>query len=120
MIISIDFDGTIVEHRFPEIGELKEGAKEVINWMVSRGHSVAIWTCRSRDNYVPGRDTLQEAIEFLNANGIKYHSVNDNVPGISFKPFPNIVADVYIDDKNLGGIPHWFTIKSMIQQMERN
>ena len=46
MIIAIDFDGTIVEHEYPEIGPLKEGAVKALKAFKKAGHKIAIWTCR--------------------------------------------------------------------------
>jgi hypothetical protein len=108
MIIAIDFDGTIVEHEYPEIGPLKPYAKEVINRICDLGHYVIIWTCRGWDG------TLQQAIEFLNRNGIKFHKANQNADNIDFNAFPKIYADIYIDDRNLGGIPSWPDILTLI------
>ena len=101
-ILSIDFDGTIVKHKFPQIGALLPGAKETITKLWDEGYYIIIWTCRGGQNLV-------DAIEFLKDMEIPYDKINENAPFemIYFKPFPKIYADVYIDDRNLGGFPGW-------------
>lgn len=47
MIFAIDFDGTIVEHKYPEIGALKPSAKQVINELYGKGHYIIIWRSRN-------------------------------------------------------------------------
>ena len=95
MIIAIDFDGTIVEHKYPAIGKLKPKAKEVINKLVEKHHYIIIWTCR----YI--EKDLKEMFDFLIKNEIKFHNINMNNSNISFRPIPKIYADIYIDDKNI-------------------
>ena len=111
-IIAIDFDGTIVEDRYPAIGPLKPGAKSVINWFYDTGCKIIIWTSRAGA-------PLEAAIQFLSDNGIKYHHVNESCPdntaqygGVDTR---KIFADVYIDDKSLSPLPEdWYAIASII------
>lgn len=112
MIISIDFDGTIVNEIYPDIGQLKPNAKEVINKLHNEGHTIIINTCRV--------GTYQDnAEEFLFNNDIWYDWINTNCPTRvqqhNGQDSRKISADIYIDDKNLGGIPDWLTIYDMIQ-----
>ena len=95
MIIACDFDGTIVEHKYPLIGKLLPNAKETINKLRDNGHKIIIWTCR----YI--YDDIRSMIDFLDKNEIYYSIVNKNIQSIDFKPEPKIYADIYIDDKNL-------------------
>lgn len=99
MIIAIDFDGTIVENKWPHIGTLKQGAKEVINNLYDNFNiDIIIWTCR-------GDKELEKALNFLKEMGIHYTCANRNVSMIeryySFEKeqSPKIFADFYIDDK---------------------
>ena len=100
-IIAVDFDGVVVHHQYPNIGALLPGAKKYINKLYD-DYYIIIWTCR-------GEKGLIAAIEFLKEKGISYHKINENAPFemIGFKPSPKIYADVYIDDRNLGGFPGW-------------
>lgn len=110
MIIAIDFDGTIVEHKFPEIGKLRKDAKEVINQLYNEGHYIIIWTCRYEGFAVEQMEL------FLAANDIKYHCINQNHPELLFSPKPKIYADIYIDDRQVGGLPSWKEIYNIIQK----
>lgn len=111
MILAIDFDNTIVEEIYPDIGKLKPNAKEVINQLYEDGHTIIINSCRS--GIYEGEMEL-----FLMELEIKYHWINCNEPD-RIKHFGRdcrkISADIYIDDKNLGGIPSWLEIYDQIQ-----
>lgn len=112
MIIAIDFDGTIVEDHFPEIGKMIDGAREVINKLYDEGYTIIIWTCRTRINKA-------RAIEFLALNGIKYHRFNESSLA-NLRQYNNIdtrkvYADLYIDDKGLmKPLPPWSEIYEMV------
>lgn len=112
MIIAIDFDGTIVEDRYPEIGKLIGGAREVINKLYDEGYEIIIWSCRARVGKA-------RAIEFLAKNGIKYHRFNESSPA-NLKQYNNVdtrkvYADLYIDDKGLmKPLPPWSEIYEMV------
>jgi hypothetical protein len=93
MIIAVDFDGTIAEHEYPNIGSIKKGAKETINKWYDAGHKIIIWTCR-------GGKEAKEASQFLKENGIKFHTINENAdPSDDFNPYPKVFAHLYIDDR---------------------
>jgi hydroxymethylpyrimidine pyrophosphatase-like HAD family hydrolase len=108
MIIAIDFDGTIVEHDYPRIGKIRENARVSINMLKALGNTVIIWTCRYKK-----RD-LYNMISWLQENNISYDYVNCNHPGIDFYPEPKIYADIYIDDRQVGGLPSWEQIYKII------
>lgn len=95
LIICLDFDGTIVTHDFPKIGKLKPYAKEIINKLFQEGFFIIIWTCR----YLP--QELKSMKEFLDSTGIKYDTINENHPDISFQPVPKVFAHWYVDDRDL-------------------
>lgn len=103
MTIAVDFDGTIVEHRYPEIGAPIPFAIETLSQLISDGHKVILWTVRE------GK-LLDQAVEYLRANGIEPYAVNSNYPNAAWSGTGvarKITADVYIDDRNIGGIPDW-------------
>jgi len=110
-VVAIDFDGTIAESVYPDFGELLPGAKEYINKLYEDGIYIIIYTCRS------GK---QEAMvsDFLSQHGVKFHLINQNKPELV--EFYNIdsrkvSADIYVDDKQLGGLPKdWSVIYEMI------
>ena len=112
MLIAVDFDGTIVEHKYPEIGKEKPFAIDVLKQLAAEGNRVVLWTSREGD-------LLDAAIEFCRERGLEFYAVNSEVPGDSlFSKFASkrrkISADVYIDDHNLGGLPDWGEIYEMI------
>jgi hypothetical protein len=101
-IIAIDFDGTIVEHAYPAIGREMIFAFDTLKALQKKGHKLILWTFRS------GKD-LQEAVQFCRNRGIEFYAVNKNFPEeeISADIPRKIQADLYIDDRNLGGFPGW-------------
>ncbi|MRJ11650.1 hypothetical protein EDL98_11300 [Ornithobacterium rhinotracheale] len=119
MIIAIDFDGTIAVSKFPEILGLQFKAKKYIQKLKEDGHYIIVYTCRSGDN-------LTNAINFLLERGIPFDRVNDNSPE-NLKQYNSantrkVYADVYVDDKQVGGLPLWSEIYEFIKQKsdERN
>lgn len=102
MKIAVDFDGTIVENKYPKIGKPKLFAFETLLQLQKDGHLIILWTFRS------GRQ-LDEAVEFCRSNGLEFYAVNKNYPEEKFDSTISrkIDADIYIDDKNLGGFPGW-------------
>lgn len=102
MRIAIDFDGTIVENRYPSIGKPMLFALETMKELQKNNHQLILWTYRS------GRE-LEEAVEFCRGKGIEFYAVNKNYPEEYFDESISrkIIADIYIDDRNLGGFPGW-------------
>lgn len=109
MIIAVDFDGTLVEHKYPKIGKLFPFAFETLKALQKKGHQIILWTYRS------GRE-LDEAVKFCQNHGIEFYAVNKNYPEEEFDTAitRKIHADIYIDDRNLGGLPSWGEIYRMI------
>lgn len=89
---AFDFDGTLVENDFPNIGDILSGRVEYLNnlWE-DLANVIIIWTCRSGDfqNQMKG---------FLLKNKIPFDFINEN------PMFPvgeqKIFAHVYYDDRN--------------------
>jgi hydroxymethylpyrimidine pyrophosphatase-like HAD family hydrolase len=102
LIIAIDFDGTIVEDNYPKIGKPMVFAFETIKKLEDDGHRLILWTYRS------GRK-LKEAVDFCKENGVEFYAVNESYDGevmdnnISRK----INADIFVDDRNIGGFIGW-------------
>lgn len=111
MTIAVDFDGTIVRHRYPKIGDEIPFATETLRLLLRDRHRLILWTVRE------GK-LLDEAIEWSRARGVEFYAVNRDFPeedttgsGFSRK----IKADLFIDDRNFGGLPDWGTIYHRIQ-----
>lgn len=111
MIIAVDFDGTIVEHRYPSIGKEIPFASETLKMLANDGHRLILWTVRKGE-------LLEEAINWCKDHGIPLYAVNRNYPEEKITSnhgyYEKIKADLFIDDRNLGGLPDWGTIYQII------
>ena len=112
MIIAVDFDGTIVEHRYPRIGEEIPFAIDTLKLLQQEKHRLILWSVREGT-------LLEEAVEWCKARGLEFDAVNKDYPeeqkshqGFSRK----LKADLFIDDRNLGGLPDWGLIYEMIKK----
>ena len=97
--IVLDFDGTVVKHRYPAVGE-DIGAVPVLRKLVKNGHHLVLSTMRSRDS--EGVDTLQPAIDWFTSNGIALYGINENPSQKDWTKSPKIYGNIYIDDAALG------------------
>ena len=100
--IAVDFDGTIVEHEYPEIGKEKLFAFQTLKELEKLGARLILWTFRA------GKE-LDEAVEFCKKIGLDFYAVNKNYPEEIFDESISrkIDADIFIDDRNIGGFPGW-------------
>ena len=107
--IAVDFDGTIVEHRYPAIGEPKLFAFETLKEFQKRGFLLILWTFRIGNE-------LDEAVEFCRINGIEFYAINKSYPEEVFDESTprKIDADIFIDDRNLGGFVEWSAVWQMM------
>ncbi|MBR4565782.1 MAG: hypothetical protein IKO17_02410 [Prevotella sp.] len=111
MIIGVDFDGTIVEDRYPNIGEEIPFATDTLKMLIKEHHRIILWTVRE-GKY------LEDAVKWCRDRGVEFYAVNrdypeettDNNQYFSRK----LKADLWIDDRNLGGLPDWGTIYRMV------
>ena len=108
MIIAVDFDGTIVEHQYPAIGREKPFAIDTLKKLAKEHHRLILWTVRE------GK-LLQEAIDFCKERGLEFYAVNRNYPEEKHPTERKLRVEMWIDDRNLGGLPDWGTIYRMIQ-----
>jgi len=115
MRIAIDFDGTIVEHKYPEIGKELLFAFETMKELQKKNHQLILWTYRT------GKE-LDDAVEFCRKNGIEFYAINRNYPEEQWDSNTSrkIQADVYIDDLNLGGFPGWSVVWQMLSPLDEN
>jgi hypothetical protein len=111
--IAIDFDGTIVDHEYPEIGKEKLFAFQTLKELEKLGARLILWTFRT------GKE-LDEAVEFCRKNGVEFYAVNKNYPEEIFDETVSrkIDADIYIDDKNIGGFPGWSGVWQILTPYE--
>ncbi len=99
MYIGLDFDGTVVDHRYPEIGEPVPGAIKWLKRFQRSGARIILFTMRSNS-----RDTgyLTEAVLYLEKNGIRLFGVNRNPDQDEWTTSPKAYAHIYIDDSGFG------------------
>lgn len=112
MTIAVDFDGTIVEHRYPEIGNEIPFATDTLKMLIKDHHRLILWSVREGQ-------LLDDAVNWCRERGVEFYAVNrdypeettDNNQHFSRK----LKVDLWIDDRNLGGLPDWGTIYRMVK-----
>lgn len=118
IILAIDFDNTISSsNSYPYIEGFKPLAPEYINQLAKDGYYIIIWTCRTGE-------ALEIMQKFLDDNNIIYHKINEQHPAL-IELYKNdsrkIAADIYVDDKQLGGLPEtWSCIYDLIKHHKRS
>ena len=102
MIIAVDFDGTIVEHKYPEIGQEVPFAIDTLKMLIKDQHRLILWSVRE------------------GARGVEFYAVNKDYPEEEKEKNNHfsrkLKADFFIDDRNVGGLPEWGQIYQMISQ----
>ena len=107
--IAVDFDGTIVEDDYPNIGKEKLFAFETLIKLQEKGHRIILWTYRSGKS-------LDNAIGYCKEKGIEFYAVNKSFPEEEFEIgySRKISADLFIDDRNIGGLLGWGEIYQLL------
>ena len=112
MTIAVDFDGTIVEHRYPEIGREIPFAVDTLKMLSRDGHRLILWSVRE------GR-LLDEAVAWCRERGLEFYAVNKDYPEEE-RSHDNysrkLKVELFIDDRNIGGLPDWGLIYRMITE----
>lgn len=98
LIIGVDFDGTCVTHKFPEVG-LDIGARNILRSLVDRGHRLILFTMRSNNKE---RNYLDEAVQWFKDNDIPLYGINENPEQHKWTSSPKPYCHIYIDDAALG------------------
>ena len=96
-IVAVDFDGTLCENAFPEIGAPKHDVIQTVKEYRKYGWKIILWTCRNGEH-------LANAVKWCKHHGLEFDAVNENLPEVEevFGGWTRkIFADVYIDDKNV-------------------
>ena len=109
LIIAVDFDGTIVEDAYPKIGKPMLFAFETLTKLQEKGHRLILWTYRNGER-------LDEAVNFCEENGIHFYAVNKSFPEEEYNESMSrkIHADLFIDDRNVGGFFGWGEIYQLL------
>lgn len=115
MRIAVDFDGTIVENAYPLIGNERPFAISILKRLIAEHHEIILWTVRE------GK-LLNEAVEWCRNRGVEFYAINRDYPeeeAAKNKYFTRkLKVDIFIDDRNLGGLPDWGTIYSIINRKQ--
>lgn len=113
MTIAVDFDGTIVSHEYPKIGKEIPFATQTLKMLINDGHKLILWTVRE------GK-LLDEAIQWCHEHGIDFYAVNKDYPEEEKENNNHfsrkLKVDMWIDDRNVGGLPDWGTIYRLISE----
>lgn len=100
MFICLDFDGTVVDHKFPEIGEPVPNAIKWLKRFNQQGADLILFTMRSDGKkYGP---VLTNALNYLKDNGIVLYAVNENPSQSNWTNSPKAFGHFYIDDSAVG------------------
>ena len=96
MIIAVDFDGTLCENKYPDIGSPNNELIQALIKYRALGNKIILWTCREGEN-------LTNAIIWCKKNNLHFDAINDNLKE-NKEFFKNnsrkVYANFYIDDKN--------------------
>ena len=79
LLIAVDFDGTIVEDAYPNIGKPQLFAFDTMKRLQNDGHRLILWTYRSGNK-------LNEAVAFCSKNGIEFYAINNSFPNEDYNP----------------------------------
>ena len=114
MTIAVDFDGTIVEHKYPEIGKEIPFATDTLKMLIADRHKLILWSVRE------GK-LLDDAVNWCRERGVEFYAVNRDYPEERGTENNNhfsrkLKVDMFIDDRNIGGLPDWGTIYRMIKE----
>lgn len=111
MIIAVDFDGTIVEHKYPRIGKEIPFAIATLKKLQEERNLLILWSVREGA-------LLEEAIQFCRERGLEFYAINNDHPeeerGENYSCSRKLRADLFIDDRNVGGLPDWGVIYEMV------
>ena len=94
MTIAVDFDGTIVSHRYPEIGREIPFAVDTLKMLAREGHRLILWSVREGH-------LLDEAVAWCRERGLEFYAVNKDYPEEerSHDNFSRkLKVDLFIDD----------------------
>lgn len=113
MTIAVDFDGTIVTHEYPYIGRELPFATETLKMLIREQHRLILWTVREGE-------LLEEAVNWCRERGVEFYAVNKDFPEEDINKNESfsrkLKVDMWIDDRNIGGLPDWGTIYRMIHE----
>ena len=113
MTIAVDFDGTIVTHEYPQIGKEIPFAIQTLKMLQQDGHKLILWSVR-KDKL------LEDAVQWCRERGLEFYAVNKEYPEEEMQNnnyySRKLKVDLWIDDRNVGGLPDWGIIYRIIKE----
>ena len=96
-IYAVDFDGTLCEDSWPDIGKPNCILIPALLELKANGDKLILWTCRTGD-------LLVKAVAWCKKQGLEFDAINENLPemiGQVGSESRKVFADIYIDDKSI-------------------
>lgn len=113
MTIAVDFDGTIVTHEYPQIGKEIPFAIQTLKMLQQDGHKLILWSVRKDE-------LLEDAVRWCRERGLEFYAVNKEYPEEEMQNnifySRKLKVDLWIDDRNVGGLPDWGIIYRIIKE----
>ena len=113
MTIAVDFDGTIVTHEYPKIGKEIPFAIQTLKMLQQDGHKLILWSVRKDE-------LLEDAVRWCRERGLEFYAVNKEYPEEEMQNnifySRKLKVDLWIDDRNVGGLPDWGIIYRIIKE----
>lgn len=100
-IAAVDFDGLLVENKFPEIGEIRQPIFDEVLHLQLQGWKIILWTCRTDK-------MLEDACDFCKKHGLFPDAVNENIKEVQEYfggDTRKVFANIYLDDRNAQYVP---------------
>lgn len=94
-ILAVDFDGTLVQDRFPDIGPVNQRIWDAVVEAQKGGYRIILWSCRNGD-------ALHRAVEFCANKDLHFDAINENIDEVKVMyggDTRKVFADIYIDDR---------------------
>ena len=100
-VLNLDFDGTIVDFRFPSIGEPKNGVKEALQEIKGMGYYIRIFSCRTSEEVFKYSIERQQQVRVMERYLDEHEIPYDEILNIN-KPL-----GIIIDDNAIGYRGDW-------------
>lgn len=118
--LCVDFDNTICQSKYPEVGPPVKGAKEALTAFRALGFWVIISSCRTSHFHYnvyggdPGQPTLERdhvkaMVNWLDEQGIPYDEIDDGSRG-------KVSALIYFDDRGFRVQDNWNHIMKYVME----